>query len=106
MKKIKTRFYACDLGETIRFDFLPSHDNVQVFYRFGQGNLILANGNTFSFPVASTQVLVEVVVAFKTDEGVCRIGIRGSNGGTDEDKPSVKPDMIYPAQRRYHFLVQ
>ncbi|GEM_PF-6080094 len=103
MKKIKTRVYECGIAETITFDFISDPlNNVQVLYRFGVGNLLPVSNNTLSF---SNQPLLELMFVFKTDTGTCKVGITGSAGGSDKDVPLVQPDMIFPDQRRYHFIL-
>lgn len=102
MKKIKTRVYQCDMTETITFVFTPSVNNVQVLYRFGVGNLMPVQNQKLSF---SNQPLLELMYVFKTNQGVCEVDISGSKGGGDTDNPPVEPDLVFPDQRRYHFLL-
>jgi len=103
MIKIKTRVYQCAIAETITFNFTPSiASNVQVFFRFGVGNLMLVSGGSLSF---SNQPLLELMFVFKTAAGDCQVDVSGSLGGHDTDVPSVPPDLVFPEQRRYHFLL-
>ncbi len=103
MIKIRTRVYQCRMSETITFKFTPSvANNVQVLYRFGVGNLMPVTANTLSF---SNQPLLELMYVFKTAAGNCTVDISGSASGTDTDNPSVLPDLVFPDQRRYHFIL-
>lgn len=102
MKKVKTRVYQCSMTETITFNFTPSvSNNVQVLFRFGVGNLMPVTNNTLSF---SNQPLLELMFVFKTKQGNCQVDVSGSLGGNDTDNPPVPPDLVFPEQRRYHFL--